>query len=109
MNKNCPNCGAPRILGKSAQTKCPYCGTLFLDFTVLDMDNRSPCFITVKHHGRTLTFKAFPHSIDFNYAYGPTLYSADTIICKPRSYAEFTAVFIGLKDDVVFEENHHDT
>lgn len=31
---NCPNCGAP-----IAESKCPYCGTVFYDMTVLDMEN----------------------------------------------------------------------
>ena len=30
---NCPNCGAP-----ITATECPYCGTVFYDFTIMSFD-----------------------------------------------------------------------
>ena len=38
---NCPNCGAP-----ITETKCPYCGTVFYDFTALSFDK--PTYIKTK-------------------------------------------------------------
>lgn len=42
---NCPNCGSP-IMAE----KCPYCGTLFYDFAVLDADE--PFYLKIKHKGK---------------------------------------------------------
>lgn len=36
---NCINCGAAKELDAM---KCPYCGTLYLDLTALDLDNNTP-------------------------------------------------------------------
>lgn len=44
-NRNCPNCGAPLEL---VEYKCPYCGTLYLDLTMIDFDNKTPFFLTIK-------------------------------------------------------------
>ena len=39
--KNCPNCGAP-----IETAKCPYCGTLFLDFGAIDIQGTGqPLFL----------------------------------------------------------------
>ena len=40
-SKNCPNCGAP-----IETEKCPYCGTVFLDFAAMDADQ--PFYMKVK-------------------------------------------------------------
>ena len=56
---NCPNCGAPI---ESAQ--CPYCGTVFYDFTVIDSDN--PTYIRVNMHGHQMVFKAVMQSVEIN-------------------------------------------
>lgn len=40
--KNCPNCGAVYTL---EDTKCPYCGTLYLDMGMLDLAEHTPIFI----------------------------------------------------------------
>lgn len=34
-NRNCPNCGAPYEINKY---KCPYCGTLYLDLSMINFD-----------------------------------------------------------------------
>lgn len=39
---NCPNCGAP-INGE----KCPFCGTVFIDWAVIDMNN--PFYLKFKY------------------------------------------------------------
>lgn len=42
--RNCPNCGAP-----ITSEKCPYCGTVFMDFGSIDADK--PFFLKIKHNG----------------------------------------------------------
>lgn len=48
---NCPNCGAP-----IEDTKCPYCGSVFIDFASMDMDK--PFYLRIKHDGKVMTCKA---------------------------------------------------
>lgn len=38
---NCPNCGAP-----ITETKCPYCGTVFYDFT--DISFSKPTYLKIR-------------------------------------------------------------
>lgn len=38
---NCPNCGAP-----ITSEQCPYCGTLFYDFSAIEIGK--PCFLKIK-------------------------------------------------------------
>ena len=47
---NCPNCGAP-----ISEEKCPYCGTLFVDFAAMDADK--PFFMKIKYQGEVYIFK----------------------------------------------------
>lgn len=49
-SKNCPNCGAP-----IETEKCPYCGTMFLDFAAIDADQ--PFYMKVKHDGKIYILK----------------------------------------------------
>ena len=49
-SKNCPNCGAP-----VESEKCPYCGSIFIDFACLDADK--PFYIKVKHDGKIVISK----------------------------------------------------
>lgn len=44
-NRNCPSCSAPLELG---EYKCPYCGVLYLDLTMIDFDNKTPFFLSIK-------------------------------------------------------------
>lgn len=53
---NCPNCGAP-ISGSI----CEYCGTIFYDFSVIDVDK--PCWITVRHGNSLLRAKVYIGSL----------------------------------------------
>lgn len=48
---NCPNCGAP-----IEDTKCPYCGSVFIDFASMDMDK--PFYLKIKCNGKVMTCKA---------------------------------------------------
>ena len=49
-SKNCPNCGAP-----IETEKCPYCGTMFLDFAAMDADQ--PFCMKVKQDGKVYILK----------------------------------------------------
>ena len=49
-SKNCPNCGAP-----IETEKCPYCGTMFLDFAAMDADQ--PFYMKVKQDGEIYILK----------------------------------------------------
>lgn len=42
---NCPNCAAPIDPEKS---KCPYCGTTFLDFSAIDLEEGKPIFLKIR-------------------------------------------------------------
>lgn len=53
--RNCPNCGAP--LDENL-FKCPYCGTLYYDLTVLD--EQTPCYVKFRTHMGTVTALAKP-------------------------------------------------
>ena len=56
---NCPHCGAP-----IESVRCPYCGTLFLDF--VNMDVGEPTYLRVKiPSGQLLTFQAVVGSMTF--------------------------------------------
>lgn len=44
---NCPNCGAP-----ITATECPYCGTVFYDFTAMSFDK--PAYIKAKVYDNQL-------------------------------------------------------
>lgn len=48
---NCPNCGAP-----ISSEKCPYCGTVFYDFSCIDF--MEPTYIKIKHNGEIIMCKA---------------------------------------------------
>lgn len=49
---NCPNCGAP-----ITSEKCPYCGTLFYDFSCIDI--QEPTYLKIKHNGHIVMCKAY--------------------------------------------------
>ena len=48
---NCPNCGAP-----IESTQCPYCGTVFYDFSVIDVEK--PSYIRLKYKDNVMIFRA---------------------------------------------------
>lgn len=91
---NCPNCGAP-IEG----AKCPYCGTLLLDFADIEMDQ--PSFVRIKVGGNIMMLRVIPRSLDISYDEQPILY-ADNVpfrIVSPPSGK------IGLRMDIVSDED----
>ena len=60
--KNCPNCGAPFELN---EYKCSYCGTLYLDLSMINFDDRTPIFLSIKRNGYLITQKVLPQTVDF--------------------------------------------
>lgn len=106
-NRNCPNCGAPLEI---EEYKCPYCGTLYLDLTMIDFDNRIPFFLTIKQNGMLITQKVRPETADMTitsepiYATGKngrllSIISSTTI----ETNIQFTAIPVG-KDNKVYAE-----
>ena len=66
---NCPNCGHC-ITGE----KCEYCGTVFVDFACISMDE--PFFMKIKHKGEIRIFKVFLNSMGMRTDMGgPALYA----------------------------------
>ena len=59
---NCPNCGAPLELN---QYRCSYCGTLYLDLSMINFDNQEPFFLTIKQNGMIITQKVLPQTAEF--------------------------------------------
>lgn len=57
--KNCPNCGAPFELN---EYKCPYCGTLYLDLSMIDFDTCEPFYLFIKKEGYLITQKVKPYA-----------------------------------------------
>ena len=105
-NRNCPNCGAPLELG---EYKCPYCGTLYLDLTMIDFDNKTPFFLTIKQNGMLITQKVKPETADMTitsesvYATGRNeKLMSFNISTNVETNIQFTAIPIG-KDKVYAE------
>ena len=61
MSRNCPNCGAPL---DNNYCKCPYCGTLYYDLTVLDDD--VPCYVKFRTGIGLITTLAKPELREIN-------------------------------------------
>lgn len=56
---NCPNCGAP-----IQNDICPYCGSVFLDWTTLDMGK--PAFVRIKdRHGMYRLVRLFVRDAEY--------------------------------------------
>lgn len=56
-SKNCPNCGAP-----IETEKCPYCGTVFVDFAAMNTDR--PFFMKIKYNGKVHIMKVMLTSME---------------------------------------------
>lgn len=54
---NCPNCGAP-----IESERCPYCGTMFIDFACMDSDK--PFYLKIKHDGHIFITKVILRNIE---------------------------------------------
>ena len=67
---NCPNCGAP-----ISSTECPYCGTVFYDFTVID--STRPTYIRMNHNDQQIVFKALMKEAEIRIHSGDHVLFAD--------------------------------
>ena len=79
MSRNCPNCGAPL---DDNYCKCPYCGTLYYDLTVLD--DEVPCYIKFRTAMGTITTYARPELKEIKVS-RDSIDITDTI-CGMRTY-----------------------
>lgn len=70
---NCPNCGAP-ITG----SKCEYCGSLFLDFSSIEINR--PMWLRVKLDGHLILLHVFPTTIRVDMRFDNSVLYADDII-----------------------------
>lgn len=61
-NYNCCNCGAPY---ETTEYRCPYCGTLYLDLSMIDFDKQEPFFLTIKKNNQLITQKVLPQTATF--------------------------------------------
>lgn len=73
-SKNCPNCGAP-----IDREKCPYCGTLFIDFAAMDADK--PFFMKIKHNGEIFVVKVKLNIMSM-YSEPISLYADNMRLCQ---------------------------
>lgn len=72
--KNCPNCGAP-----IENEKCPYCGSLFIDFAAMDADK--PFFMKIKHNGEIFVVKVKLNNMSM-YSEPINLYTDNMMLCS---------------------------
>ncbi len=91
---NCPNCGAP-----ISSTQCPYCGTVFYDFTVMDFDK--PTYIRIRHNGQYMVFRALARSMDVCMSPDEYVYYCDNRVYAqmPSRAMDVTIDFSVLPDD----------
>lgn len=71
-SKNCPNCGAP-----IESEKCPYCGTVFINFACVDADK--PFYMKIKSQGKIFLAKVVMTDASFNTDYSE-LYGDGSLI-----------------------------
>lgn len=79
-SKNCPNCGAP-----IETEKCPYCGTMFLDFAAMDADQ--PFYMKVKQDGKIYILKVKMTSIELKAKYNDaySMFGSRLLTLRPIS------------------------
>ena len=84
MSRNCPNCGAPL---DDNYCKCPYCGTLYYDLTVLD--DEVPCYIKFRTAMGTITTYARPELKEIN-TWTDTVSITDVTGYRVNTYCQST-------------------
>ena len=50
--RNCPNCGAPY---DTTLSTCPYCGTSYFDMSAIDICDRKPFYLKLRHGNMVFT------------------------------------------------------
>lgn len=79
---NCPNCGAP-----IESEKCPYCGTVFIDFAT--MDAKQPFYIKIKQDDNVYIFKVCLRSAE--------LKQEDDVFCGFHEYNRWYPLYRSLE------------
>lgn len=99
---NCPNCGAPVTGGR-----CEYCGTLFLDFGALSMDE--PTYIRIRREEGFAFFRCIVRNIEMECRPTPTVYAWNDpriVVQEPLQYIlRFEAVSVPNEKGLVFIES----
>ena len=95
MSRNCPNCGAP-IEG----VKCPYCGTLLLDFA--DIDTSKPTFVRIKMDNRIFMVKVRVDDLTFQQSNDESVFYADSM---PQFVVRKPELRIGLQMTALYDED----
>lgn len=67
-HKNCPNCAAPY---DPALSKCPYCGTIYFDMSVIDFDHHEPFWLKIRVHGYEITQFVVPEMGEMTISHNP--------------------------------------
>lgn len=75
---NCPNCGAPIIT-----ERCPYCGSLFVDFACMNADE--PFFMKIKKDDIVYIIKVMLKGVSYHQE-EPSILYADS-----RKYLPYTS------------------
>lgn len=95
MNRNCPNCGAP-----IEAVKCPYCGTLLLDFA--DIDTSKPTFVRIKMDNRIYMVKVRVDDLTFQQTNDTCSFYADDKVFQTVERPELR---IGLQMTALYDED----
>ena len=85
-SKNCPNCGA-----LIETEKCPYCGTMFLDFAAMDADQ--PFYMKIKQDGQIYILKAKMTSTELKTEYNDVYDVFESRWLRLRSISSVTLDF----------------
>lgn len=67
-HKNCPNCAAPY---DPALSKCPYCGTIYFDMSVIDFDHHEPVWLKIRVNGCEITQFVVPEMGEMRISHNP--------------------------------------
>ena len=86
-SKNCPNCGAP-----IETERCPYCGSLFVDFACMSTDE--PFFMKIKKGNEVFIVKVRMMNVDIAQNYPTTLYYDNNPYITLHPPRELTANFL---------------
>lgn len=102
-NRNCPNCGAPYELSVN---KCPYCGTLYYDLSMIDFDSREPIFLTIKKDGYLITQKVLPQIANLEYTQNK-VYACGKGNEKLMSWVTNESIETNINFIAIPDENNH--
>ena len=87
---NCPNCGAP-----ISNTECPYCGTVFYDFT--SISDEDPSYIILNVNKQAVVFRGIMRSV--NIEYSPNAMYSDNMIINRYFSADINIGLSAIPDD----------